>query len=106
MRSWQRVALCVVLFAEQLGQILFQNLLKDQTLKGASYQVNSAVHRAKLRHWQALAVLSAFIPHSDTHQLLAQIWPFLQVSMRVTTDCIPSAAVPQSNLDCNIINFS
>ncbi|KAL3143716.1 hypothetical protein ABBQ32_003554 [Trebouxia sp. C0010 RCD-2024] len=71
-------AASVVLLAEQLGQGLFQNLLAHPALKIANYQINSALHRAKLRCWQALAVLSPFTPDTQTHQVAAQLWPFLQ----------------------------
>ena len=50
-------------------------------LQVANYQINSAVHKAKLRIWQALAVLSAFIPHEEVQEAIAQLWPILQVSL-------------------------
>lgn len=73
----------VVLLVEHLGQTLLRNLLAEPVLKTAHYQINSAVHRAKLRCWQALAVLSPFTAHTHTHDIVARLWPFLQVSMRV-----------------------
>ena len=73
--------------AEQLGQTLFQNLLVDPALQTANYQINSALHRAKLRCWQAVAVLSAFTSHTHTHRVVAQLWPLLQVCMRARQAC-------------------
>ena len=73
--------------AEELGQTLFQNLLEELCLQTANYQINSAVHRAKLRCWQALAVLSAFIPLSQTHQTVAQVWLLLQVGSCHLSNC-------------------
>lgn len=84
--------------AEELGQSLFQNLLEDPSLQITNYQINSAVHRAKLRSWQALAVLSAFIPHCQTHQAIAQIWPLLQVSICHASTCQGLLCAGQSNL--------
>lgn len=64
--------------AGQLGQALYTSLLHQPVLKVAHYQVNSAIHRSKIRAWQALAVLSAFVPQTDTDDAVAHLWPQLQ----------------------------
>lgn len=82
---------CMLQCAATLGQSLWQELLSrvrtDPTLSATNYQINSAVHRAKLRAWQALAVLSAFIPAqpASTGAAIDQLWPYLQVC----TCCLP-----------------
>ncbi|KAL0020919.1 hypothetical protein WJX77_011015 [Trebouxia sp. C0004] len=64
--------------AGELGQRLYASLLSEPVLQVVSYQVKSAVHRSKVRTWQALAVLSAFIPAPHVQPALAQLWPLLQ----------------------------
>ncbi len=66
--------------AGELGQSLYASLLAEPVLQVVNYQINSAVHRSKVRIWQALAVLSAFIPGGHVQHALAQLWPLLQVS--------------------------
>lgn len=76
----------VICCAADLGWSLWQQLVSkvqtDLVLNAPNYQMNSAVHRAKVRAWQALAVLSAFIPAepaSATEAAINQLWPYLQV---------------------------
>lgn len=69
------------MYADQLGQSLYRSLLEEPVIQVVNYQINSAVHRAKLRTWQALAVLSAFIPDAETHAAVACLWPLLQVGL-------------------------
>ncbi|DBA85457.1 TPA: hypothetical protein ACH3X2_000409 [Trebouxia sp. C0005] len=64
--------------ADALGQSLYASLLAEPVLQVVNYQINSAVHRSKVRTWQALAVLSAFIPRGHVQPALAQLWPLLQ----------------------------
>ena len=64
----------------ELGQSLYASLLAEPVLQVVNYQIKSAVHRSKVRTWQALAVLSPFIPRGDVQPALAQLWPLLQVS--------------------------
>jgi len=66
--------------ADELGHSLYASLLSEPVLQVVNYQINSAVHRGKVRTWQALAVLSPFIPGGHVQPALAQLWPLLQVS--------------------------
>ena len=78
----------VICCAAELGWSLWQRLVTkvqaDPVLSAPNYQINSAVHRAKVRAWQALAVLSAFIPAEPaiaTQVAIDQLWPYLQVGL-------------------------
>lgn len=79
--------------AGALGLSLWQQLLSkastDPALSAPNYQVNSAIHRAKVRLWQALAVLSAFIPQgpATTEGATDQLWPYLQVELALHLFC-------------------
>ena len=76
---------CMLQCAATLGLSLWQELLTrvqtDPSLSATNYQINSAVHRAKLQAWQALAVLSAFVhaQPASTEAAIDQLWPYLQV---------------------------
>ncbi len=87
MSSWSHVAQCsqalqklLLANAGELGQSLYASLLAEPVLQVVNYQINSAVHRSKVRTWQALAVLSPFVPRGHVQPALAQLWPLLQVS--------------------------
>lgn len=69
---------------ERVGRALWRRLLERAGPGGdlgqpGHYVSGSAVHRSRVRAWQALAVLSKFAPADDVQTTFRTIWSSLQV---------------------------